>query len=721
MIRTARILGFAIALWPRPAAAQSREAEAAKVYSAAFDFLFHQSRGESPGMIVLMDSTTPRSAGIALKGRLLQSIISRIDADAIADFEAHTSHSAPLRRSAFSYSTPIVLISLADIARLDTAGRILMASVPRNELRYTYYTYAFARKYPKAWGLTAVSQIGLNAARTQALVYVTHGCGSCFHGETLFLRKIRQRWTVAERIPIESNDGLGIGRTRYLGKDARILAFVRRRQDSTAKAEADSIARDKAPRRVHGTVTNRQTGRPFPRAQIFVRARDLNPVPRAVADSRGRYEFRNLPIGGTMLELQCPGSAHKRGATLDAPSFYMFPAQDTVINMTAPNLEPCWLPRRIHRIERGELEGDPRAALSDSSDDASVFAAVITALYPRDERGQSQALVTQRTYQRCKRLAECPSVKFAALIRRGNVDSTTVRDFRTRTREIRALTRTASDAAGISLLTSGERQYLVEEGNWIGYMQASQAGPDGFWQALTTIYPATKAIVSFAAPGYERSHREALVDVTIETPDGRKANEMISVRKSGGRWAIERRHLESAIVSGQIVAGRCEPVTPDSIPTASDLSRISGEYRFSFISDTGDGQLIDWAARFSTDLTELPHFDLNKLTPGQRQKFIEQLEHRFPWFEVIDTRTGERRTSAEAGTYMESADRSFRSKSGLMQFDGDGYLIDIRAVAKDALFGTWHAFSFGVRVGADGYVVPEPSGHFCASRISAVR
>lgn len=133
---------------------------------------------------------------------------------------------------------------------------------------------------------------------------------------------------------------------------------------------------------------------------------------------------------------------------------------------------------------------------------------------------------------------------------------------------------------------------------------------------------------------------------------------------------------------------------------------ISGDYRFSFISDTGDGEAIDWRARFSADTTQMP------------QTFIEQRDHRFPWFEVLDTKTGERRKFAEAGTYMQSAGRRFRSKSGLMQFDGSGYFIDIRTVGKDALFGTWQAFSFGVRVGADGYVIPEPAGHFCASRVS---
>jgi len=699
--------------------AQGPEAESKKVYSAAFDFLFRQYKGESPGTIVLMDSTSWDAGAVAYKGELLQPHQSQIDRETIKDFEELNRVPSFLPSTAVSYRLPIVFLTLAEWYRLDTAGRKILLKRPYSGPEPGSLMDAFAAKFPHAWGISAVSRVGFNKARTQALVLIAHNCGRCYHSETLAFRKSAGKWIFQERIPFRSSDGIGPGETRYLGADAQYLPRLRRSQDSTRKAVADSIALDKAPRRIRGTVTNRQTGRPLARAQIFVRARDLTPAPRTVTDSRGRYEFRNLPIGGTMLELQCPGSDYQPGGTLDAPSFYMFPALDTAINLVAPDLRPCWLPRRVHRIESGELETTPLGVASADNDDASVFASVVANLYPIDSQGRQQALVTQKTYQRCKRLAECPSIKFAALIREGTLDSSTVRDFGNRSKEIRALTRSESQRAGITLLTDGERQYLHGEGYWVNYGHTEADSPEGVWMAITTIYPGTKAIVSFTAPGFDRSRREALVEVMIETPAGGEENETILLRKTDEQWALEKRHVESAIVSGKMIGGRCDAVTPDSIPSVSDLSMISGEYRFSFISDTGDGKVIDWRARFSPDTTELPRIDLNKLTPEQRQRFIDQRDHRFPWFEVLDAKTGERRKFAEAGTYMESADRHFRSKSGLMQFDGSGYFIDIRTVGKDALFGTWQAFSFGVRFGVDGFVIPEPAGHFCASRVSA--
>lgn len=732
MIRNAGLISFAVAtaLWASPASAQSREADAANVYSAAFDFLFSQYKRESPGTIVLMDSTSPDAGSVAYKGKLDQPHHSAIDRETIEDFEQLNRRPSLLSKSAFSYRLPIILLSLPEYFRLDSAGRRML----RDRRPYIVtpepgnFMDALAAKFPDIWGLTGVSRIGFNKARTQALVLVTHSCGYCWHSETLVFRKLAGAWVLQERIPLQSSDGIGPGETRYLGVNSQFLPRLRKTQDSTRKAVADSIARDKMPRRIRGTATNRVTGKPFLGAQVILISHKSvydpkDAVPdikqRRVVDSKGRFEFRDTHIGLNTVILGCPGTGFSQGMGLDMQGFYLFPATDTVVNLTAPDIRPCWLPRRIHRIESGELESVPGGVAAAESDDANVFAAVVAALYPADSVNRQTALVTQRTYERCKRLAECPSIKFNALLRERVVDSSTVREFRTRSRVVRAITLPESQRAGITLLADGERQYLNSEGPWINYGQAESGEPGGFWKAITTNYPGTVAIVSFAAPGFGRERNEALVEVMIETPNGGEENETMLLRNTAGTWAVAKRHVESAIVSGKFVGGRCEAVTPDSIPTVAELSTISGDYRFSLISDTGDGEVFSWRARFSADTTPLPNIDLNKLTPKQREGFIQQRDHRFPWFEVLDPKTGERHKYADAGNYVESAGRSFRSKSGMMQFDGSGYVIDIQAVETGSLFGAWQAFSFGVRFGADGFAIPDPAGHFCAARVSS--
>ena len=160
----------------------------------------------------------------------------------------------------------------------------------------------------------------------------------------------------------------------------------------------------------------------------------------------------------------------------------------------------------------------------------------------------------------------------------------------------------------------------------------------------------------------------------------------------------------------------------------SQLSTINGEYLFSLISDTGDGATFSWRARFIPDTSALLYLDLGKISPDKRDLIIKQAElafkrrdHSIPIFEVLDPKTGERRQYADAGNYVQSAGRMFGSKSGITQLDGSGYFIDIRAVEKGAVFGMWRAFSFGVRVGRDGFIIPEPSGHFCGRRVDSAQ
>jgi len=88
MTRYMRFLCFVVAAGfaATPSFAQSRDAEAARVYSAAFDFLFGQYKSESPRTIVLFDSTSWDAANVAYKGVIQQSHSSAVDPETIRDF-----------------------------------------------------------------------------------------------------------------------------------------------------------------------------------------------------------------------------------------------------------------------------------------------------------------------------------------------------------------------------------------------------------------------------------------------------------------------------------------------------------------------------------------------------------------------------------------------------------------------------------------------------------
>jgi hypothetical protein len=59
----------------------------------------------------------------------------------------------------------------------------------------------FYKKYPKAGGVWAFSRPGYNSARNEAVLYVSHACGSlCGTGHIYFLAKKKDQWTVQNRL-----------------------------------------------------------------------------------------------------------------------------------------------------------------------------------------------------------------------------------------------------------------------------------------------------------------------------------------------------------------------------------------------------------------------------------------------------------------------------------------------------------------------------------------
>jgi hypothetical protein len=103
-------------------------------------------------------------------------------------------------------------------------------------------------------------------------------------------------------------------------------------------------------------------------------------------------------------------------------------------------------------------------------------------------------------------------------------------------------------------------------------------------------------------------------------------------------------------------------------------------------------------------------------TKAEREKFDRVHNLPLPVFIVLDPRTGKRRKSVEAGTYVSSAKKHFINADHMMQLDGFGFNFEIYGVSETGIFGSWEHYSFGVRVDSSGNPVPEPSGHFCAIR-----
>ncbi|HEX6573568.1 MAG TPA: hypothetical protein VF042_01240 [Gemmatimonadaceae bacterium] len=630
------------------------------VFDAVLDSLYN-SQGDKPDIVIVADSLFGREGGIAYRGRFLLPHRSLIRQSTIESFDSATLRSIPFPTS-YRYKGRLHVLSALEFSELQSRAETLLKITPQKELKEMPYWMAFVEKYPAAWGVTVLSQPGFSRDSTEALMSIRHQCGGgCYSSEVILLDRLQTGWKIVERINAGSAEAFGIGSLRYLGPGAHFVAMMKQQADSSRRAFVDSVRADAAPRRIRGTVINGQTGRPIAHAQIFLHTARFPTeiIKRYVADSKGRYEIRNPPLGSTMLELQCPGSTRRSGRTLDAPAAYVAPMLDVVIDMKAPNIEPCWESQRIKPFASGELTSPLYLASPyPSSADIAVYSAVVNELHLGDS-----AAVSTETRSWCRLFHQCPALQLAHLERLGILDSTTFPIFQGVASDSVRLNPSTLRSLGIPLLSVGERTYLTQEARRASYFSDAEEGRD-FWTGLRTNHPGVSRILSFTRVGYDIAADQAMVSYHIETPV-RQLDETLLLRKADNHWTVLRRHLEAERISAEIVNGRCVPSAPGARPSDAEFAGISGDFDFRMVSSATDN-------RVTTRRISISNGDVR--------------------FDV-------------------------HSKAGEIRFSGT---LLIRDVSTDYLFGEWSDSGFygdGIPVDKNGNAIPPQAGYFCAKRI----
>ena len=206
---------------------------------------------------------------------------------------------------------PSVTLSLDSLAALRAKGtaldRYAQTGVPLD--------LALANRYPDAWGIVSMSRVAFNSDRSVALVYTFHTCGErCNNGDTWLLQRTGSHWHIVDRIPSGSEPDLQVEPLRYVGLDANANAYRKRR--------------------LHGVVTDYNTGKPIPFLDIDVR-RMLNSgvnvsEPSIRTDSLGRYTVTRLPLNAMLtMNVPCRRSPHMAWTQ----PFAVTAGMDTAIDM----------------------------------------------------------------------------------------------------------------------------------------------------------------------------------------------------------------------------------------------------------------------------------------------------------------------------------------------------------------------------------------------------
>jgi hypothetical protein len=712
IVLAALAVAAAISL-PHAVSGQTREAESKRVYAAVFDVLLHQG-GESAGTVVLKDSTAWETSNAVWNGRLIQPHASEIDEDAIRDFGSRAVPPIALDASFFSYSKPIRFITNHDAFVLDSVGQKVGPAPSMYENRFSNWAYGFASRYPRAWGVTSVSPVGFNRTRNQALVFVKHFCGgSCYHNETFFLRKTGDAWNVAERIPFQNQDGLGPGELRYLGKNPQYLLRVRRTQDSTRRAIADSIARDKLPRRIHGAALNRAGNVPVANAQVFLQhhatvdnqeeLKAAEILLRAVADSSGRFEFLDPPTGITTLILECPGSEFSQSIGLDMQVAYVAQAADTMVNLVAFNIGPCWKSHRYFPIEPGWLESaEARNAIVPTREESDVMATVIS--HERSNRNGSRFVAIQsHTITRCRFNRRCGSLQFDRMVHDHGIDSSTIVAFKNRASKSEVLNPAFARRIGLQVMTRDEMHYLATSALRASPQSTPAEDSARFWPGFRQLHGSGSGIISISSVGFNRARSEALVEVRVDStgPQWSDYSRMMLLRESGKKWRVVNDNVGGAGVqatSGNWEHGKCVAVrSPQTISRAA-VNSLLGEFDLTLV-DAGEGRKTTMRVRIERNLP--PRWSPG---PSSTSKPLAPLPRSY---EVIAAGGGADISKTE-DLSITWIPRNIIRDPMLIRLDGFYQNLKISKVTNSGFYGSY----------VDGVFGDSGFGYFCAQRVS---
>lgn len=516
--------------------------EASLVYAAVLDTLFHD-QGESPPIIVLWDSVTPR-AGLSREkdSVFLRSMSPAIEESTIRSYETNTMRSVRFNRP-FTYSIPLTFVDETNRSALLDTGQHLFDSLIKLT-RYPEHPFwlGFDEHYHDAWGLTSFSGIGFNRKQTQALLQVRHGCGSsCMSVEIIFLQKRSSNWQVHGRFIVDeySGEGSHVMPRRYIGPDKRFLAIERRLADSISKAEADSIRRWNAPRLVRGTVFHRIAKAPLKGLHVIAHVAGDSSRISLITDSAGHYRFKDLPLGGTMLEVRCANGSIRYGP-LAAPGLYVYLAIDTVFDIVVQDLRPCWRNDRIYRLVAGWTESETaRNATYPTEHAQAVYNSVVRFLLGRN--ATFSATVLNATRSDTLDMRGLNSKQLEDLVKERTLDAETLSDFLEKARKSEVFRPNVGWSSSVQLISPQEIAFIAEQVNPYEVSE-DVVNSDGFWSAFRKAYPRSRGLFQFTQVGFNRRATQAMLRLRRRTgePFYNVRSETLLLNRIDGHWRVIR-------------------------------------------------------------------------------------------------------------------------------------------------------------------------------------
>jgi hypothetical protein len=305
-------------------------------------------------------------------------------------------------------------------------------------------------------------------------------------------------------------------------------------------------------------------------------------------DDHGRYEITNLPLmGGVALTVPCQGQPMLAGAAdkfssrpLEVAEFPSHGGIDSTANIHV-DLRRCVLHRRAQPL--AEAKPAPQALASGYPDatDAAVYRGVFDELYPDGRRPILLFPYVHRLWDYDF------NSELLRLEEQGIIDSTVARRLGMLPKDSAWLRPKVAYGRRVIILGRSEQNFLEEQANEFG--QTGEKRDLTLTAMAREAYPGADKILSLSRIAYNQKLTQAIVQVAAGSLEPWNAGETMILYRHGSSWRVVRRHVEKEETSGDMVAGRCEPVDAvPAVPRVNQLERFVGDAEITVIPTAPD-------------------------------------------------------------------------------------------------------------------------------------
>jgi hypothetical protein len=380
----------------------------------------------------------------------------------------------------------------------------------------------------------------------------------------------------------------------------------------------DSVAMRRLPRRIRGIVFDSVSGHggvAVGNTRIALHLGSPARIDSIAADSVGRYEVLNPPIGQLVLIAYCPSTPTWKGTVNGVVFLEVRPGIDTVANIPVdpPN---CAEPPPTQRRDTGwvNIHGSAKAAYP-TGDAAAIYRVVIDHLYAGEGKPPS-VLLFDRTRRHC---FDCGDRELFRMVESGSVDPSTVRNFEIVTAEKVPLTPAFGYSTKVVLVTDSDLDYIrSEKQRWIEIGQRPTGADTSRMAVFRAAFPGSRDIVFLTAIGFNRTRSEALVEAGRTGRLYIERTRILLLRKVNGAWHIADDDIGRLGTTGSWKADRCvAAASPVSLPTRRELETLSGDYELEAMQNGTRKKRFSFSLKIqpSDSNSRFPFF-----RPGQRSR-----------------------------------------------------------------------------------------------------